>query len=129
MSEQRKKKILVVDDEPDLVSTLKMRLEAAGFEVIVASDGNLGYDKVKLELPDLVILDLMLPGMDGFQLCRLLKFDQKYRSIPVVLLTAQSQKEDKEWGTKAGADCYLTKPFDAKELLAKIKELLGGASG
>lgn len=123
-----KKKILVVDDEPDIVSMLKMRLEASGYEVITAVDGNTGYDKAKFDLPDLIILDLMLPGIDGYQVCRLLKFDEKYRRIPIIMLTAKSQKEDKEWGEKVGADFYLTKPFEAGEVLGKIKELLEKAN-
>ncbi|MFA5157317.1 MAG: response regulator [Candidatus Omnitrophota bacterium] len=120
------KKILLVDDEPDIVTTIKMRLEATGYEVTVATDGNTAYNKAKSENPDLIILDLMLPDMDGYQVCRLLKFDQRYKNIPVIMLTAKSQKEDKEWGEKVGADCYITKPFDLKELTAKIKELLEG---
>lgn len=122
------KKILVVDDEPDIVSMLKMRLEASGYEVITAVDGSSGYDKAKSDLPDLIILDLMLPGIDGYQVCRLLKFDEKYRRIPIIMLTAKSQKEDKEWGEKVGADFYLTKPFEAGEVLGKIKELLEKAN-
>lgn len=118
------KKILLVDDEPDIISMLKLRLEASGYDVITAADGNIAYDKARSEMPDLVILDLMLPGMDGYQVCRLLKFNEKYRHIPIIMLTAKSQKDDKDWGEKAGADCYLTKPFDAVELLDKIKELL-----
>ncbi|MDD5730893.1 MAG: response regulator [Candidatus Omnitrophica bacterium] len=121
-----KKKILVVDDEADIVSLLKIRLEASGYEVCTAGDGNSGYEKAKSEHPDLIILDLMLPGMDGYQVCRLLKFDQNYRAIPIIMLTAKSQKDDKDWGQKVGADCYLTKPFEAKEILEKIKELTGG---
>lgn len=119
------KKILLVDDEPDIISMLKLRLEASGYDVITAVDGNIAYDKARSELPDLVILDLMLPGMDGYQVCRLLKFNEKYRHIPIIMLTAKSQKDDKDWGQKVGADFYLTKPFDAVELLNKIKELLG----
>jgi DNA-binding response OmpR family regulator len=118
------KKILLVDDEPDIISMLKLRLEASGYDVITAADGNTAYDKARSELPDLVILDLMLPGIDGYQVCRLLKFNEKYRRIPIIMLTAKSQKDDKDWGEKAGADYYLTKPFDAVELLDKIKELL-----
>jgi two-component system, OmpR family, alkaline phosphatase synthesis response regulator PhoP len=125
MGQAEKKRILLVDDEEDIVSMLKMRLAAGGYEVIVASDGNDGYAKAKAERPDLMILDLMLPGMDGYQICRLLKFDQQYKNIPIVMLTAKSQKEDKEWGEKVGADLYFTKPFDAKELMDKIKTLLG----
>lgn len=119
-----KKKILAVDDEVDILSMLKMRLAATGYDVITADDGKIAYDKAKSELPDLIILDLMLPGMDGYQVCRLLKFDEKYRHIPIIMLTAKGQKEDKEWGEKVGANLYMTKPFDAKELLDKIKELL-----
>jgi len=123
---ETKKKILVVDDEPDIVSMLKMRLEASGYEVITAGDGNTAYGKAKSDAPDLIILDLMLPGMDGYQVCRLLKFDEKYRRIPIIMLTAKGQKEDKEWGEKVGADFYMAKPFEAKELLSKIKELSEG---
>ncbi|MBU0503528.1 MAG: response regulator [Candidatus Omnitrophota bacterium] len=118
------KKILVVDDEQDIVSMLKMRLEASGYEILTASDGNAAYNTAKAENPDLIILDLMLPGMDGYQVCRLLKFDQKYKQIPIIMLTAKGQQEDKDWGAKAGADFYMTKPFEAKELLNKIKEFI-----
>jgi two-component system, OmpR family, alkaline phosphatase synthesis response regulator PhoP len=118
------KKILAVDDEQDILSMLKMRLEASGYEIITASDGNTAYNTAKAEIPDLIILDLMLPGMDGYQVCRLLKFDEKYKQIPIIMLTAKGQQEDKDWGAKAGADCYMTKPFEAKELLNKIKEFL-----
>ena len=121
---EAKKKILVVDDEPDIVNMLKMRLEASGYEVIIAGDGNTAYNKAKSDSPDLIILDLMLPDMDGYQVCRLLKFDVKYQRIPIIMLTAKSQKEDKTWGEKAGADFYLTKPFEPQELLDKIQELL-----
>lgn len=118
------KKILLVDDDPDILSMIKMRLMASGYEVITAEDGNTAYNKAKTESPDLIIQDLMLPDMDGYQVCRLLKFDQKYKHIPIIMLTARGQQEDKEWGAKVGVDCYMTKPFEAKELLDKIKELL-----
>lgn len=121
-----KKRILVVDDEPDIVSMLKIRLEASGYEVLVATDGNTAYSKAKSDKPDLIILDLMLPDMDGYQVCRLLKYDQNYRRIPIIMLTAKSRKEDKDWGEKVGVDFYLTKPFEPAILLDKIKELLGG---
>lgn len=120
-----KKKILVVDDEPDIVSMLTMRLEASGYQVVASSDGNDGYKKAKSEKPDLIVLDLMLPGMDGYQVCRLLKFDENYRNIPIIMLTAKGQKEDREWGQKVKADFYLTKPFESSVLLARIKELIG----
>lgn len=119
------KKILVVDDEVDIQSMVKMRLEANGYAVITAQDGNSAYNLAKSEAPNLIILDLMLPGMDGYQVCRLLKYDEKYRHIPIIMLTARGQQEDKEWGAKAGADFYMTKPFEAKDLLNKINELIG----
>lgn len=124
MENKTKKKILVVDDEEDILSMVRMRLEATGYEVVTAGDGNTAYDKAKTECPDLIVLDLSLPGMDGYNVCRLLKFDEKYRYIPVIMLTAKSQQEDKEWGAKVGADLYMTKPFEAKELLDRIKDLL-----
>lgn len=118
------KKILLVEDEPDILSMVKMRLEATGYTVITATDGNTSYNKAKSEFPDLIIHDLMLPDMDGYQVCRLLKFDPKYKHIPIIMLTAKSQDIDRELGLKVGVDYYMTKPFETKELLDKIKELL-----
>ncbi|MFH0828223.1 MAG: response regulator [Candidatus Omnitrophota bacterium] len=129
MAEKIKKKILLVDDEPDIVSVTVMRLEASGYEVITAEDGSSGYELAKSEKPDLIILDLMLPLMDGYQVCRLLKFDAQYKDIPIIMLTAKSQQEDKEWGEKAGADLYMTKPYEAKELLEKIRQLMEKENG
>ncbi len=129
MTEGIKKKILLVDDEPDIVSVTVMRLEASGYEVITAEDGSSGYELAKSEKPDLIILDLMLPLMDGYQVCRLLKFDAQYKDIPIIMLTAKSQQEDKEWGEKVGADLYMTKPYEAKELLEKIRQLMEKENG
>ncbi len=119
-----KKKILVVDDEVDLVETLTFRLEANGYEVIKAHDGQAGLDMAKKEKPDLIILDLMLPRIDGYKVCRMLKFDEKYKKIPVILFTARAQESDKKMGQEVGAEAYITKPFDPQVLLTKIKELL-----
>ena len=119
-----KKKILVVDDEADIVTILQMRLEAGGYEVISASDGNNGYAKAKSENPDLIILDVMLPGMDGYKVCRLLKFDQKYKHIPIIMLTAKGGKDDQDLSRQVGANLFLNKPPELKELLAKVNELL-----
>lgn len=118
-------KILVIDDEPFLVKALKIRLEIVGYEVITAYDGLDGLNKAIEEKPDLILLDVMLPKKNGYQICQLLKADEQYKHIPIVMLTAKGQKSDKEWGERAGADVYITKPFDDKELLAKIKELFG----
>jgi DNA-binding response OmpR family regulator len=117
-------KILVVDDEVQLVDLMKMRLEANGYEVIAAYDGQQALDKAKAQNPDLIVLDLMLPKMDGYKVCRLLKFDEKYKHIPIIMFTARAQDTDKKIGFEVGADAYIIKPFEPQVLLGKIKELL-----
>ena len=119
-----KKRILVVDDEKDLVETVTFRLEASGYEVIAAGDGQEGLDKARKEAPDLIILDLMLPKMDGYKVCRMLKFDEKYKEIPIIMFTARAQETDKKIGEDVGVDAYITKPFEPQQLLEKIAELL-----
>jgi len=119
------KRILIVDDEVQLVEMVKMRLESAGYETIVAYDGQEGFDKAKKDKPDLIILDLMLPKMDGYKICGLLKNDARYAKIPIIMFTARAQEEDMKLGKDLGAEEYVTKPFDPKILLSKIKELLG----
>lgn len=117
-------KILVIDDEHDLVETLTFRLEAAGYEVVSAFDGQEGLKKVKEEKPDLILLDVMMPKMDGYQVCRMLKFDQKFKDIPIIMLTARGQLQDKNIGKDVGANEYVTKPFESADLLERIKKLL-----
>ncbi len=119
-----KAKILVVDDEKDLVETLSFRLEANDYEVLKAHDGQDGLNKARSEKPDLIILDLMLPKMDGYKVCRMLKFDAKYKKIPIIMFTARAQESDKKIGMEVGADAYITKPFEPQALLSKIQELL-----
>ena len=119
-----KKRILVVDDEIDLVEMLSIRLEANDYEVFAAYDGQEGLDKARTLKPDLIILDLMLPKLDGFKVCRMLKFDEKYKQIPIILFTARAQESDIKLGKEVGADAYVTKPFEPDILLGKIKELL-----
>lgn len=118
------KKILVVDDEPDMVKAIALRLEASGFEVTLAYDGQEAMDKVQAARPDLIILDLMLPRIDGYKVCRLLKFDVKWRDIPIIMLTARAQESDKIMGQEVGADAYLTKPFKTEELMATVNQLV-----
>ena len=120
-----RKRILIVDDEEDLRKMLKFRLEAVGYDVAEAGDGQDGLDKARSSKPDLIILDLMLPKIDGFKVCRMLKFDEKYRHIPIVMFTARAQKQDEALGKEMGAEAYITKPFEPEVLLGKIKELLG----
>lgn len=122
-----KAKILVVDDEVDLIETLKFRLEANDYDVIAAYDGQVGLEKARTEDPDLIVLDLMLPKIDGYKICRLLKFDDKYKKIPIILFTARAQESDKQMGKEVGADAYITKPFEPKVLMEKIEELLKSA--
>ncbi len=119
-----KRKILLVEDEKDLVETLAFRLKAEDYEVIKAYDGQEGLDKAHSEVPDLIILDLMLPKLDGYKVCRMLKFDNKYKNIPIILFTARAQESDKKLGEEVGADAFISKPFEPQILLAKIKELI-----
>ncbi|MDH5186088.1 MAG: response regulator transcription factor [bacterium] len=118
------KRILVVDDEPKVVTVIQRRLESAGYEVLAAYDGNEALSKARSENPDLIILDLILPKLNGYQVCAILKRDKSYKPIPILILTARSQEEDIEEGMRVGADEYLTKPFKNEVLLAKIEELL-----
>lgn len=120
-------KILLVDDEPGLGMMISIQLKAAGYEVTVATDGQQALDQVKLSNPDLIILDLMLPKIDGYKVCRLLKFDERYRKIPVLVSSARSQAADIQLAKECGADDYLTKPFEPQVLLKKLEELLAAA--
>ena len=119
-----KEKILVIDDEPQLVDMVKMRLEANNYEVITAYDGEEAFRKAKEIKPDLIILDLMLPKIDGYKVCRMLKFDERYRKIPIIMFTARAQESDMQMAKDVGADGYITKPFEPEVLLSKIRELL-----
>lgn len=120
------KKILVVEDEPSLIFTLKDTLEAENYIVEVVSDGNDAIEKVKEFDPDLMLLDLMLPNVNGYDICKEVR-DLKY-SFPIIMLTARDQEIDKVTGLNIGADDYMTKPFGVKELLARIKARLRRAS-
>jgi DNA-binding response OmpR family regulator len=119
------KKILIADDEPDFVELISMRLEVNGFEVVAAKDGQEAIDKTKKEKPDLLILDLMMPKLDGFEVCRMLKFDDNFKNLPIIVLSALDQQQDREKAIEAGADEYFIKPFDLSLLLTKIKDLIG----
>lgn len=119
------KKILIVDDEQDIVESLKFVLELAGYSCFCAFNGEDGLKMVKEILPDLIILDVMMPKINGFKISRLLKFDKKYKDIPIIMLTARSQAEDKLIGEETGVDEYITKPFDLDEITAKVAKYLG----
>ncbi|MDD5383141.1 MAG: response regulator [Candidatus Margulisbacteria bacterium] len=119
-----KPRILLIEDEEDMVEAVRLRLEANKYEVLIAKDGSDGLQQARTLKPDLIILDIMLPKLDGFQVCRMLKFDSNYSRIPIIMLTAKTQAQDIAQGKEMGADAYITKPFKAEDLLAKIKELL-----
>jgi DNA-binding response OmpR family regulator len=123
------KKILVVDDEPHIAQIMKLTLEHSGYEVAVAGDGAEGLKKAKEWEPDLILLDLMLPNIDGYKVCRLLKFDQKYQHIPIILVSAMGEAQNKELGKQVGADLYMSKPFKPDELLDQVENLLKQRSG
>jgi DNA-binding response OmpR family regulator len=116
-----KKKILIVDDEEDILNTICFRLEAEGFECITSQDGIDALAKAREEKPDLILLDIMLPRMNGYKVSRLLKFDEKYRHIPILMLTAKAQDNDVIMGLETGVDSYITKPFEMKTLIDEIK--------
>lgn len=118
------KKILIVDDEPDITLMLKARLEANGYQTDVAYDGHAALEMVKKNSFDLIILDLMLPKIDGYSVCRMLKFDDKYKKIPIIIFTARAESADKKLAEEVGADDYVTKPYVPEILLGKIKRLL-----
>ncbi len=117
-------KILVVDDEAYIVELVKFNLEKEGYEVIVAHDGLKALDMVKEDLPDLIILDIMIPRLDGLEVCRLLKQDQAYKTIPIIMLTAKGEELDTILGLEMGADDYIKKPFSPREMLARVNARL-----
>lgn len=121
---EKKEKLLVVEDDGDIRELISFNLEMCGYEVIRASDGMEGWEKAKEEKPDLMVLDLMLPGMDGFEVCRRLKSDKATQSVPVIMLTARSEEENMVKGLELGADDYVTKPFSPRVLVARVKAVL-----
>ena len=119
------KKILIVDDEADIIEILQFVLESNGYECITASDGEMGLNLAREANPDLIILDVMMPKINGYKISRLLKYDNKYKDIPILMITARSQEEDKVIGEETGADEYITKPFNVDYVLEKVKSYLG----
>jgi len=113
--------ILVVEDEPSLVETLEYNLARQGYQVLTARDGVAALDVARREKPDAILLDVMLPGIDGFEVCRILR---RETSVPILMLTARDDEIDKVVGLEVGADDYLTKPFSMRELVARVKALL-----
>jgi len=119
-----KEKILIIEDEKDIIKMLDYNLKKEGFKALSANNGEDGLDMARKENPDLVLLDLMLPGMDGLDVCKAIKNDAKTAHIPIIILTAKAQEADKIVGLELGADDYVTKPFSPRELIARIKAVL-----
>ena len=119
-----KKKVLIIDDEADLLKALMVRFEAEGYEVVTAQDGIDGLNKARTLTPDVIILDLMLPKLNGFKVARFLKFDDRYKNIPIIILTARTQEEDKKLAQEIGSDLYITKPFDTNKLLKAVAKFV-----
>lgn len=119
-----KEKILIVEDEKDIRKMLDYNLEKEGYKTVITDDGEEAIRVVNKERPDLILLDLMLPGMDGLEVCKTLKKDTKTSSIPIIMLTAKTQESDKVVGLELGADDYVTKPFSIRELIARIKAVI-----
>ncbi len=124
MENETKKKILIVDDEIDIVETLKFILEDAGYQCYCAFDGEEGLNLAREIMPDLMILDVMMPKINGYKISRLLKYDNKYKNIPIMMVTARSQDEDKLIGEETGVNEYITKPFEIDYVVKKVNEYL-----
>lgn len=117
-------KILVVDDEPEIVSFLEESLRELGYQVLAATDGLTGLEMARRERPNLLILDLMLPKMDGYRVCALLKNDRRFAKIPIILFSSRAQQEDIQLGHDLGACAYVTKPFDPQTFFKQVEEIL-----
>ena len=122
------KTVLIIEDEKDLADLVAFNLEKEGFRPLIASDGVMGLEKARADSPDLILLDLMLPGMPGTELCKALKSSDKTSRIPVIMLTAKGEEIDRVVGFEVGADDYVLKPFSTRELLLRVKAVLRRAA-
>jgi DNA-binding response OmpR family regulator len=118
-------RILIVDDEPNIVISLEYLMQREGFETTVAGDGEAALEALARAAPDLVILDVMLPGMNGFDVCERIRADPRWREIRILMLTAKGRETEIARGVRVGADAYVTKPFSTKDLVAQVRRLLG----
>ena len=117
-------KIMIIEDEEDIVTLLRYNLEKEGFETCFAMDGEKAFSAIKINQPTLILLDWMLPGMNGVDICKQVRYDNDLRNVPIIMLTARGEEADKIRGLTVGADDYMTKPFSVPELIARIKALL-----
>jgi DNA-binding response OmpR family regulator len=118
------KRILIVDDEPNIVLSLEFLMRREGYQVAVAADGEAALEELATQAPDLVVLDIMLPKMNGFDVCRRIRADPRWKDVRILMLTARGRETEVSKGVGLGADLYVTKPFSTKDLVAQIKGLL-----
>jgi DNA-binding response OmpR family regulator len=118
-------KVLIADDEPNILISLEFLMKREGYQVLVARDGPQALEAIQRERPDLVLLDVMMPGKTGFEVCQAVRADDTLAAVKIVLLTAKGRDTDVAKGTALGADAYVTKPFSTKELAAQVRALLG----
>ncbi len=121
-------KILVVDDEPNIVLSLEFLMRQAGFQVRTASDGEAGLAAIAAEQPDLVLLDVMMPRKNGYEVCQAIRANPDWKAIRIIMLTAKGREVEREKGLALGADDYITKPFSTQEVVERVRELLAEAS-
>lgn len=118
-------KVLIADDEPNIVVSLEFMMKREGYEVVVARDGTAALAAIRGERPDLVLLDAMMPGMTGFDVCAAVRADAELRGTTILMLTAKGRETDVARGVGAGADAYVTKPFSTRDLVRQVREMLG----
>jgi DNA-binding response OmpR family regulator len=125
VTEERRPLVLVADDDPDILSLVKLRLERSGYDVVSAGDGEQALQTARVQTPDLALLDVMMPKLDGYEVTALLREDEATRHLPIILLTARVQESDIARGVEAGADDYVKKPFSTHELRDRVQAVLG----
>ena len=119
------KRVLVVDDEPSILLSLEFLMKQEGFEVHIAADGDEALQSIQEELPDLILLDVMMPKRDGFEVCQIIRANPEWKETKIIMLTAKGREVDQEKGLALGADDYVTKPFATQELVKKVRTVLG----
>lgn len=124
-----KRSVLVVDDEPNIVLSLEFLMKQAGFDVRVARDGDAALQAVADQVPDLILLDVMISGIDGYELCQKMRANPRLQSVKIIMLTAKSREVEREKGFALGADEYITKPFSTRELVERVKRILAAPAG